>query len=105
VLISAGWQAFEEGEAERGISSAIDQGYPFLPWQFSADQCAPQAVTGGTTSSLALSCAGPVAVGATVACTVSDGRVTGRPAELRVATLHRMSVLERRLRAVRGQPR
>ena len=70
-LISGGWKPFEQGVAVWGICALANDGYPFLLWQFSADPCVAQVVTGG--SSLVLSCEGPVAVGATVECTVSGG--------------------------------
>jgi hypothetical protein len=70
-LISAGWKLFEDGESVWGICSAVNQGYPFLLWQFTSDPCSAQVVESAST--LSLSCEGPVAVGATVVCTVTGG--------------------------------
>jgi len=70
-LISAGWKPFEDAESVWGICSAVNQGYPFLLWQFTSDPCSAQVVESAST--LSLSCEGPVAVGATVVCTVTGG--------------------------------
>jgi hypothetical protein len=76
--IVEGWAEFVEPEGGDsgtvwGICPKVNDGYPYLLWQFTSDPCVVPVVTDGSTSSLALSCEGLVAVGAEIVCSISGG--------------------------------
>jgi hypothetical protein len=68
-----GWAPFVAGTAEWGICSGVNDGFPFLLWQFAVAPCVAEVVTDGLGSPLSLSCEGPIATGAQVTCAVSGG--------------------------------
>lgn len=71
-VIVEGWQA--PNNPTWGICSQVNDGYPFLLWEYDTDPCSAAVVeTGVTASTFTLSCAGPLVVGATITCTVGGG--------------------------------
>jgi len=69
--IVAGWAPYVDGTTVWGICAGVNDGYPFLLWQFDTDPCSAPA--GASSSSLAMSCDGTRAVGTEVTCTVTGG--------------------------------
>jgi hypothetical protein len=69
--IVAGWAPYVDGTTVWGICTGVNDGYPFLLWQFDTDPCSAPA--GASSSSLAMSCDGTRAVGTKVTCTVTGG--------------------------------
>jgi hypothetical protein len=69
--IVAGWAPYVDGTTVWGICAGVNDGYPFLLWQFDTDPCSAPA--GASSSSLAISCDGKRAVGTEVTCTVTGG--------------------------------
>ena len=74
--IVAGWAPYVDGTTVWGICAGVNDGYPFLLWQFDTDPCsAPVSSSSAPVSStpLALSCEGTRAIGTMVTCTVTGG--------------------------------
>lgn len=74
--IVAGWAPYVDGTTVWGICAGVNDGYPFLLWQFGTDPCsAPVSSSSAPVSStpLALSCEGTRAIGTMVTCTVTGG--------------------------------
>jgi hypothetical protein len=72
-VIVEGWQA--PNNPTWGICSRVNDGYPFLLWQFDTDPCVDPVVVSADepTSTLAVACEGPLVVGGTITCTVTGG--------------------------------
>ena len=69
--IVAGWAPYVDGTTVWGICAGVNDGYPFLLWQFDTDPCSAPAAA--SSSSLAMSCDGTRAAGTKVTCTVTGG--------------------------------
>jgi outer membrane protein OmpA-like peptidoglycan-associated protein len=60
--IVSGWQTYDDSTRVWGICSAVNEGYPFLLWEYTTNPCATAPTDSGSGSSSGAVAAGPVVV-------------------------------------------
>ena len=70
-----GWESSDPSAGRVwGICSAVNDGYPFLLWEYDSDPCTVEASSEGAVASPSVSCGPlPATVGATLTCSVTGG--------------------------------